>query len=129
MIVLDTSAAMDGYFVEGLWDSFTQTLRSGTVLVPQHFDAECLSALRRLDMRVRLREAEAKAFVSFLSALPLLRIPTLKLADAIWAKRHGMTAYDAAYVALAESTDATLVTHDARLARSASSVVKVRPLG
>ena len=116
MIVLDTSAAMDGYFVEGLWDSFTQTLRSGTILVPQHFDAECLSALRRLDMRVRLREAEAKAFVSFLGALPLLRIPTLKLADAIWEKRHGMTAYDAAYVALAEALDAPLVTRDRRLA-------------
>jgi predicted nucleic acid-binding protein len=36
----------------------------------------------------------------------------------IWALRHNLTAYDAAYVALAEALQATLVTRDTRLAAS-----------
>lgn len=36
----------------------------------------------------------------------------------IWSLRDNLTAYDAAYVALAEALDAPLVTSDARLART-----------
>lgn len=38
------------------------------------------------------------------------------LLERIWALRHNLTAYDAAYVALAEALDATLLTRDQRLA-------------
>jgi predicted nucleic acid-binding protein len=40
------------------------------------------------------------------------------LLDGIWALRNTVTAYDAAYVALARLLDATLITRDARLARA-----------
>jgi predicted nucleic acid-binding protein len=36
----------------------------------------------------------------------------------IWALRHNLTAYDAAYVALAETLQVTLVTCDTHLAAS-----------
>lgn len=36
----------------------------------------------------------------------------------MWALRGRLTAYDAAYVALAEALDATVVTTDARLGRA-----------
>ena len=40
----------------------------------------------------------------------------------IWALRHNMTAYDAAYVALAEALDAPLVTCDAKLGAAVNDV-------
>lgn len=38
----------------------------------------------------------------------------------IWQMRHSLTAYDAAYLALAEALDATLVTRDRALAKAGS---------
>ncbi|WP_233515142.1 PIN domain-containing protein [Marinitenerispora sediminis] len=38
------------------------------------------------------------------------------LADRVWELRHHLTAYDAAYVAVAEARECPLVTSDARLA-------------
>ncbi len=43
----------------------------------------------------------------------------------IWALRDNLTAYDAAYVALAEAFDAPLVTTDARLARSSGHQARI----
>lgn len=40
--------------------------------------------------------------------------------------RHNLSAYDAAYVTLAEALDATLVTRDARLERGAPPGARVR---
>jgi predicted nucleic acid-binding protein len=51
-------------------------------------------------------------------ALSIERYPHTTLRGRIWALRHAVTAYDAAYVALAEALDLPLVTSDLRLARS-----------
>lgn len=51
---------------------------------------------------------------------PLTRYPHYVLLTRIWQLRHGLTAYDAAYLALAEALDATLVTRDRALARAGS---------
>lgn len=48
-------------------------------------------------------------------AWPVERVPLRGLAPRIWEFRHMMTAYDAAYVALAEVTGRPLVTCDAKL--------------
>jgi predicted nucleic acid-binding protein len=40
------------------------------------------------------------------------------LLQRIWELRHNMTAYDAAYVALAEALNAPLITCDARLSKA-----------
>jgi predicted nucleic acid-binding protein len=53
-----------------------------------------------------------------LRSLRVARWPHAPLAERAWALRARLTAYDAAYVALAEELDAELVTTDARLARS-----------
>ena len=62
---------------------------------------------------VPLRGDEA---VSFLQALPLTRHAHTPLLPRIWQYRHTLSAYDAAYVVLAETLGATLLTRDARLA-------------
>jgi predicted nucleic acid-binding protein len=46
----------------------------------------------------------------------LVRYPHHPLAERMWALRHNLTAYDAAFVALAEELAVPLVTCDARLA-------------
>ena len=48
----------------------------------------------------------------------LSRYPHTPLMARIWELRENLTAYDAAYVALAEALDAPLVTMDARLAQA-----------
>ncbi|EUA10556.1 hypothetical protein I546_3473 [Mycobacterium kansasii 732] len=43
--------------------------------------------------------------------------------------RHVLTAYDAAYVALAEALDVVLVTADARLSRAFGSYCEIEVVG
>ncbi|HEV8380182.1 MAG TPA: type II toxin-antitoxin system VapC family toxin [Gemmatimonadales bacterium] len=51
-----------------------------------------------------------------LAALALVRFPHTLVLGRIWELRDHLTAYDAAYVALAEELRAPLLTLDARLA-------------
>jgi len=60
-----------------------------------------------------LRGREA---IADLLNIPIARYPHDIFLDRIWGLRNTMTAYDAAFVALAESLPATLVTCDAKLA-------------
>ena len=60
--------------------------------------------------------------LSDLSDFPLTRYPHFVLLTRIWQMRHGLTAYDAAYLALAEGLDARLVTRDRALAKAGSPV-------
>ena len=57
--------------------------------------------------------------------LRLTRYPHFVLLPHIWHLRNNFSAYDAAYVALAENLGATLITRDARLALAPGNSVKV----
>ncbi len=46
-------------------------------------------------------------------------IASMSLLHAVWAMRHNVSVYDAAYLAVAAMQDAPLVTFDARLAKAA----------
>jgi predicted nucleic acid-binding protein len=50
--------------------------------------------------------------------LALTRHATFSMLDRVWELRHNLTAYDAAYVALAETLQCPLVTGDARISRA-----------
>jgi predicted nucleic acid-binding protein len=58
----------------------------------------------------------------------LVRWQQTPLLDRVLALRHQLTADDAIYVAMAEATGATLLTRDARLARSAGHRARVEPI-
>jgi predicted nucleic acid-binding protein len=51
-----------------------------------------------------------------LADLPIARYPHAALLPRLWQLRDNLTAYDAAYVALAEALDCALLTRDRRLA-------------
>ena len=53
-----------------------------------------------------------------LRSLPMQRVDHSPLLERCWQLRENLTVYDAAYVALAEALQATLVTGDRRLARA-----------
>ena len=48
----------------------------------------------------------------------MYRVPVVGMLDRIWKLRENLSAYDATYVAVAETLDTSLLTADARLARA-----------
>ncbi len=101
-----------------------RALRARTVLtddpawlVPEHWRVEVCAALRGLDRGGKLRDAPRA--VRLLGELTVATAPTTDLLDRMWALPGSLSTHDAAYVAAAEFARLTLVTADARLARSA----------
>jgi len=92
---------------------------------PHLIDVEVVHALRRLARSRVIGPAAAAAAVAALPGLPLARYPHVRLLDAIWALRDTVSAYDAAYVALAQAFAEPLLTTDAPLARAARRYVDV----
>jgi predicted nucleic acid-binding protein len=64
-----------------------------------------------------------------LAELPIRRYPLIHLLERIWQLRGRLTAYDAAYVALAEALEVPIVTIDRRLARAGGHGAEVRAFG
>lgn len=99
-----------------------------TLHAPDLIQLEVAQALRKLLVSGVIEEEIARnAFGQFLD-LPLTTYPHGALMRRVWELRHNMTAYDAAYVALAEALRAPLYTSDTRLAKSAGHRAKIRVL-
>ncbi|HEX4681714.1 MAG TPA: type II toxin-antitoxin system VapC family toxin, partial [Gemmatimonadaceae bacterium] len=97
-------------------------LRAGeTIHAPALLDVEVAQVLRRYALRGELTAARGAAAIATLSVFPLHRYSHEPLLPRMWKLRENLTAYDAAYVALAEALDAPLLTGDSRLA-SASGI-------
>lgn len=121
MIVIDASAEVAvllniGPEAEGIRERIS---RPGESLhVPHLFEIEVLHALRYLSLRGTVSPERARLALSRFHDTQLIRYPHTPLMGRIWDLRENLTAYDAAYVALAEALDAPLVTMDARLAQA-----------
>jgi predicted nucleic acid-binding protein len=121
LIVIDASAEVAvllniGPDVEGIRG---RVARSGETLhVPHLFDIEVLHALRSLVLHGNVSPARTHLALDRLRDTRFVRYPHTALVERIWDLRENLTAYDAAYVALAEALNAPLVTTDARLARA-----------
>jgi predicted nucleic acid-binding protein len=83
---------------------------------PALLDVEVAQALRRYAGRGELTPERGNEAIQVLMEFPLVRYPHAPLLARIWELRSNLTAYDAAYVALAEALRAPLLTADARLA-------------
>jgi predicted nucleic acid-binding protein len=93
-------------------------LTDEALAAPELVDLEAVSVWRRHVAAKLMTARRAALAVSDLENLPLQRSPHRPLLERIWELRHGVTPYDAAYIALAEVLDVVLVTADARLARA-----------
>ena len=85
---------------------------------PHLMDAEVTNALRRKVLQGRIDQVTARRVIRRLAAMRVKLWPHRPLLGRAFAFRDQLTAYDAIYVAMAEATGATLLTRDARLARS-----------
>jgi predicted nucleic acid-binding protein len=97
--------------------------------VPEHFNVEVLSALRRYAIRGELTQMRAMAALAALRDLRTLAYPVIELAARIWELRDTLTAYDAAYLALASRLDVGLVTLDGGLTAAAAREGRLVQLG
>lgn len=87
-----------------------------SLLAPAHLDAEIVSALRGLSRPRPVLQGAVPEALRHLSRFPIRRMPLAPMLQRIWELRDNLTAYDAAYVALAERLGGPLITCDAKLA-------------
>jgi predicted nucleic acid-binding protein len=111
MIVLDTSAIVE--FLVGA-DPVAERIREITagqkLAAPHAIDLECASTLRGLVQGGKLPADEAERALQLLGRMKMARYAHGPLLTRVWQLRHNMWPYDAAYIALAESLGAVLVT-------------------
>jgi predicted nucleic acid-binding protein len=127
VIVLDASAAVDWLLQTAAGQSIERRIysRNETLHAPHLLDLEATQVLRRLSLQRVVSAHRADEAVRDLLDLRVTRYPHLVLLPRIWQLRHNFSAYDAAYVVLAEKLGATLVTRDARLASATGHVALV----
>jgi predicted nucleic acid-binding protein len=127
VIVLDASAALEmllrtpiGHRVEARAFSSGESLHA-----PHLIDLEVAQVLRRQAAVGRIASDRGRQALEVLRDIALVRYPHEMLLDRIWQLRDNFTAYDAAYVALAEELGASLLTCDRKLFSSGRHGVRV----
>ena len=130
MIVADASAVIDFLTVlpetDAALGQLSGRLASGQpVNAPHLLDVEVLHVLRKMARRKVLSSRRAERAMDDFLALPITRYPATAMARRIWDLRDNLSAYDAAYVSLAEALDCPLITRDARIAGSGFAQVEV----
>jgi predicted nucleic acid-binding protein len=117
--VTDTSALLPALVDAG---SAGETARAALsvpdLIAPKLIDVEVVHVLRGRVRQGKLRAEDAVQAIADLRRMPLERFDLLPLLDRVWELRDNLTAYDATFVALAETFDAVLVTADERLSKS-----------
>jgi len=118
VIVLDASAALDWLLQTAAGQRIEQRIYSHreSLHAPHLLDLEVGQVLRRLVREGAVSAHRAEQAIEDLLDLRIARYPHFVLLPRIWQLRHNLSAYDAAYVALAENLGARLLTRDARLA-------------
>ena len=118
MIVLDTSAVVDWLLQTPVGQRIEQRIyaQHDTLHSVHLLDVEFVQVLRRLVREGTLTPKRAVEAIEDLSDLRITRYAPVLLLQRIWQLRKNLTAYDAAYVALAEKLQAPLITRDQRIA-------------
>ena len=102
-----------------------------TIHAPALLDAEVSSVVRGLAITgspKRITTARAGEMLADYAGLRIVRHTMQPLQARVFELRHNLTAYDAVYVAVAESLQATLVTGDRRLSKAPGLLCAVEVL-
>ncbi len=120
MIVIDASAAIELLLNTRSAARIAERVFAAdeSLHAPHLIDLEVLQVLRRYLLAKELTAARAQQAMEDLNDLVLHRYAHSDLAPRIWALRNSLTAYDAAYVSLAEALNAKLITRDVKLGNS-----------
>lgn len=96
-----------------------------TLHAPHLLDVEVTQVIRRHAASGRIAERRGWTALDLLIGMPIQRYPHDALLPRIWELRDNLSAYDAAYVALSEALDATLLTRDVKLAAAVRRFTRV----
>ncbi len=118
MIVLDASAVVDWLLQTPAGQRVEQRIyaRNDTLHTVHLLDVEFAQVLRRLVREGTLARKRAEEAMEDLIAVRVTRYAPVVLLPRIWQLRQNLSAYDAAYVALAEELKAPLITRDQKIA-------------
>ena len=127
MIVADASAVIEALLgtPPGLVVA-QQLFETGqTVHAPHLIDLEVAHAIRRYVAIGDIDEPFGRATIRNMVDMQIRRYPHDVLLPRVWELRGNLSAYDAVYVALAETLDAPLLTRDRRLADAARRFARI----
>lgn len=127
MIVVDASIVVEVLLRSDTGAVLEERLFEGDdpLHAPHMLDVEVAHALRRCALHGDIDERHGRDSFGDLAAMSIERHGHQPLLERIWQLRHNLTAYDAAYLALAESLDAPLLTRDLALASVAGHHARV----
>ncbi|GAA4177212.1 type II toxin-antitoxin system VapC family toxin [Gryllotalpicola koreensis] len=114
MIVVDASAIVEVLVARRPASELIDVIRED-LAAPHLIDVEVMSVLRGLSLAGKLDDFGAASARHNFMSLAIDRHGFEPYAERVWALRHGLTSYDASYVALAEALDVELVTCDKKL--------------
>ena len=119
VLVIDASVLAVALLNDGPdGDAARNRLHGEQLTAPALIDLEVASVWRGLARGGHLDPRRVGFALDDLRELPLQRVAHAPLLARCWELRDNLTIYDAAYVALAEALQATLITGDRRLGRS-----------
>ena len=126
-MVLDASAGIEWLLGRPSGARVAEMVRAlRPVAVPHLWALETTQVLRRYDRTGAAAAERVDQARRLATAIGVQRYAHEPLLPRVWELRRTVTAYDAAYVALAEVLAAPLVTTDARLARAPGHTADVR---
>jgi len=129
VIVLDASVAVELLLVTPDAAAVEARIaRDPSLHAPGLLDVEVAQTIRRYCAAGQVRAARGAQAIADLIDFPVRRYPHGPLLERIWQLRGRLTAYDAAYIALAATLGACLLTRDRRLARGAGRAAEVEVL-
>jgi predicted nucleic acid-binding protein len=121
MIVVDASALLEALLRTAAAELVEDRLFAPrqTLHAPHLLDIEVAQVIRRYAASGEIDAERGRMALADLADFPLRRYPHDFLLPRMWDLRNILTAYDAAYVALAEALDTPLLTRDRCLAAAA----------
>lgn len=130
LVVADASVVVEYLLGSRLGGRAAATIEDPAVDLhaPALCDIEVASAMRGLLNAKKLALARAREAMEDYAALPVIRHGHLALLDRVLALRDNFSAYDAAYVALAERLAAHLLTSDEPLANAVRAHLPLLPV-
>lgn len=131
-VVCDASALVAALLDSGSTGEWVTQRLSGTdVYGPTLLPFECASVIRRHESAGLISADQAAQAHADLLVLPLELWPYEALATRVWQLRTNLSAFDASYVAVAETIDAPLLTLDVRIGRAprVTCRVEIPPAG
>lgn len=127
MIVVDASALVEALMRFPAAEAVDAWLFAPheSLHAPHLIDIEVVQVIRRYAARRDADFTRIEQALDDLDKLSIQRYPHRQLLPRVWELRDNLTAYDAAYIALAEFLDVPLLTHDPRMANAAGHRARI----